>query len=198
MNDKELFFGKRLADLGLVTGVPGRSQFWSMVKDRMVARGDSALLLKREMDSSVGGMLSSDMYDAGYWFVVSRLSCLTDKGLRFRTEKQMAIFFHELGHYIHLALNSGKFTEVPCTIQEPELRDSSLGRFAVELEAWGVSRRMDRLFRMGLQEHIDRANAFNMSAMSVGIGLYPAKGRSKRAKWSYSDWLAEASRRLGT
>lgn len=100
---------------------------------------------------------------------------LRDGKLRFRNDEDAAVFLHECSHYLHIVSNQGKYTqrddEFVTKLPPASIKITPESRYYAEREAWTLSLSIDRLFRIGLEDAINKINAKNMLAVEATLGL---------------------------
>lgn len=199
--------GKALASLELDDPNPGRQKWWRAMRTIMVLRKDSGLVLKPDIARGIGGFATSC---DGCHFVAMRPSLIKAGKIKFRKERDFAIFVHEMGHFWSFYWLRGKLgadtyakdTVVPDVEQDNgQFYSTTEGRFLIELEAWHLSRQFNERYDMGLLEAIDDANKTNMFNVCVMTGLL-SKDSNKRRKTimknnDYENWrLDKDTKRL--
>lgn len=157
--------GAKLQELEVSNAIPGLSAFWHFVRGLLSRQKDSALVFKPMMGKNLGGFLT---LRSNCNFVCLRKKYLKDGKLHFKKMEDVAIFIHELCHWIHFNYLDYKYSSGnPQAGKNVSDLTSNVERFYIELEAWNLSRKFGKLYKFSteLLTEIDKGNSKNMQSV---------------------------------
>lgn len=174
-DNREIYTRARVAKLSIDTDNPGLRIAWEFIKGKITSSKLASIIFqeKKELERrGVGGFFTSKSFVNILYLSKEYLS---NGSIHFEDEKSAAIFLHECSHYLHLVSNCGRYSqkddEIASTLPPASVvKITPKTRYYVEREAWALSLNIDRIFRLGMRDQINKINTHNMLNVERSLG----------------------------
>ena len=151
IDNRTIFTRIQVAKLEMVTDNNGLQIAWNFIRGKITGAKFASVVFQEQkiLDrSGIGGFFTDD--DAA------------------------AVFLHECCHYLHLVSNQGRYSqkddEVVTTLPPSSMKITPKSRYYSEREAWLLSLNLNKIFRLGLLDSINKINAHNMLLVEKSLG----------------------------
>lgn len=155
---------------------PKLAPLWGLIQGKITSSRYASIIFQEQnvLDRrGIGGFFTERKF-VNILYLSDKYLDAAANMLKFDTDEDIAIFIHECSHFLHLSSNGGKFLMndvgelAPLSAASaPTLKQ----RYWAEREAWFRSLGLNRIFRLGIEEAINTANAKNMLVVELSMGL---------------------------
>ena len=174
-DNREIYTRAKLANLKITTDNPGLRIAWEFIKGKITSsKLASVIFQEKEVleRRGIGGFFTTESFVN---ILYLSKEYLDNGSIHFKDEKSAAVFLHECSHYLHLVSNCGRYSQKDDEIASAlppasALKITPKTRYYVEREAWALSLNLDRVFRLGMKDLINKVNTHNMLNVEMSLG----------------------------
>ena len=175
IDDRIIYPRAKVANLETDTERAGLRIAWNFIRSKISSSKFASIVFQDQdvLDGrGIGGFFTSIKYVN---ILYLSKDYLRDGKIRFKDDESAAVFLHECSHYLHLVSNHGRFSQkddaIASALPPVSRKADPKIRYYVEREAWSISLNLDRVFRLGLIEEINRINSHNMLIVERSLGM---------------------------
>ena len=175
IDNRTIFTRIKVAKLELDSENRGLQIAWNFIRGKITsAKFASVVFQDQEVldNSGIGGFFTTKSFVN---ILYLSKDYLRDGKIKFNDDEAVATFLHECSHYLHLVSNHGRYSqkddEVVKTLPLSSMKITPKSRYYTEREAWAISLGLDKIFRLGLTDSINKINARNMLLVEKSLGM---------------------------
>lgn len=174
IDNRTIFTRIQVSKLEMVTDNSGLQIAWNFIRGKITGAKFASVVFQDQkiLDrSGIGGFFTTKSFVN---ILYLSKDYLRDGKIKFKDDDAAAVFLHECCHYLHLVSNQGRYSqkddEVVTTLPPSSMKITPKSRYYSEREAWLLSLNLNKIFRLGLLDPINKINAHNMLLVEKSLG----------------------------
>ena len=174
IDNRTIFTRIQVAKLEMATDNNGLQIAWNFIRGKITGAKFASVVFQDQkiLDrTGIGGLFTTKSFVNILYLSKDYLS---DGKIKFKNDDAAAVFLHECCHYLHLVSNQGRYSqkddEVVTTLPPSSMKITPKSRYYSEREAWQLSLNLNKIFRLGLLDSINKINAHNMLLVEKSLG----------------------------
>ena len=165
----------RIKDVLLEGGTPEKVAVWNFIKSQLVVPKMSCVVFKEPKYFKHSMAMAWYQDNSGIKTLCLNESMLTKDRNLHADDTELVVVLHEFSHFYHFNVNGGRYTQngpyQNKVVVDTKLSDyTGAARFYTEREAWWLSLKLNGMFKLGLEDLIDKLNKTNMVKVLDDIG----------------------------
>ena len=174
IDNRTVFTRIQVAKLEIDTDNSGLKLAWNFIRGKITSAKFASIVFQDQevLDrSGIGGFFTERSF-VNILYLSKDYLC--DGKIAFKEDEAASVFLHECCHYLHLVSNRGHYSqkddEVVTTLPPSSMKITPKSRYYSEREAWQLSLNLNKIFRLGLLDQINKTNAHNMLLVEMSLG----------------------------